>query len=569
MANVVIEQPGVPTMKVAVSKLETGFGRAEDNEVVLVADEVSRHHAKIVRRGDEFLLVDLKSLNGTYVNRQRIVERVLSHEDELWLGGKCRMVFENYETAKTLEDLAGDGQDTQDSTLVESISKIRQELDQVTNRMTMIGGQAPESAPTPKVSADEVQKMSLAFRRLDALYRSSKVIASNFKLNQRLAAVLDTAIECVGAERGFIILRIGQSEDLQLAVAREMGHEVEAGSRAPSMGIARRAAIEGEPVLMIDSGTDKQFGMRESIIRQNIVSAMCAPLQVENRILGSIYVDTSQRTAVFREEDLEMFVALASQSAMAIENVRFYEQMLASEKKRASLGRFLSPAIVDVVMNNDHSLELGGQLRVVTTLFADIRGFTPLSEYMSPEALLELLNEHFTAMTSIVFQYQGTLDKYNGDEVMALFGAPIATPEDPKRAVLAALAMQAKNGELNKERAKHGRPLFEIGIGINTGEVVAGFVGSPERMDFTVLGDHVNTASRLCSAAGAGQVVVGESTYDFVRDVVEAKALGASSLKGKAEQVEAWQILGLKQNKAGEITKHESRKDHELGYPGG
>lgn len=547
MPEIRIEQPGVPLMAVDLSEGEVTFGRADDNRIVLVADEVSRHHAKIHLRGADTILEDLQSLNGTYVNRQRIVERVLSDEDEVLFGSKCRAVFVDdpeplrQERAKSLTD----------SALARDLVKIKEEMDQFTSGMTMVGQAAQANltmagAAPSKLGDVEMTKLSRAFNRLDALYRASNLLASDFDLEKRMIAVLDLAMEVTKADRGFLMMREEGTEDLSVQVARAMGGEL--GESSPSMGIARRAAIEGEPVLMGDSGDDAHFSARESIIQQAILSAMCVPLRVEERILGSLYVDSRRAGNQFANEDLELFQALANQSAMAIDNVRLYEQMLESEKKRANLGRFLSPSVVEVIMNHDTELVLGGKKCTVTTLFCDIRGFTPMSEGLTPDELIELLNEHFTAMTNIVFEHQGTLDKYNGDEVMALFGAPISSDSDAQQAVRAAIAMQARNAELNGLRAKNGSPTFEMGIGINTGEVTAGYVGHPDRMDFTVLGDHVNVARRFCSTAGEGQIVTGESTYALVKDIVETKSIGTPKLKGKSVALQAYEILGLKAN---------------------
>jgi adenylate cyclase len=236
---------------------------------------------------------------------------------------------------------------------------------------------------------------------------------------------------------------------------------------------------------------------------------------------------------------------MANQSALAIENVKLYERMLETEKKRANLSRFLSPGIVDMLMSETSEVQLGGQKRLVTILFADIRGFTPLSEGLTPDRLVDLLNEHFSAMTEILFEHHGTLDKYMGDSVMALFGAPFANENDTMLAVRAGLAMLERNRLLNIERAKRELPTFELGVGINSGEVFTGYIGSPKRMDFTVIGDHVNIASRLCSVAAGGKVIVGERTYADVKDLVEVRSAGTPVLKGKSEQVNAYEIVRL------------------------
>jgi adenylate cyclase len=543
MAQVIVEQPGVSPTTVPLTKPETRFGRSEESDIVLVADEVSRHHAKIFKRGNQFMLEDLNSLNGTYVNRQRIKERVLSHLDEVWFGSKCRLVFHNDAPAKSPSSTLQN-----DSDLLRNMNRIREEMDRVANNMTMIGQRSQTSVPLPEkatqITSDEVQKMGRAYRRLSALYKASQVMASAFDLDSRLSQLLDVVIEVMDAERGFVMLCDPGRSTLSVKVARQMGRELEASS--PSMGIAGRAAIDGEPVLMADRDQDSEFGMRESIIRNQIRSAMCVPLRIENRVLGSVYIDTTKSVATFSEEDLELFLSLASQSAMAIDNVRLHNQIIEEERRRQNLGRFLSPAIVEKIMNEGSELELGGRKQAVTTMFADIRSSSKLAEGLPPYELVELLNEHFTHMTDIVFDHGGTLDKYIGDELMAIFGAPLVGQDDALRAVRCAAAMQERNQALNIERQREGRQPIEIGIGIETGEVIAGYIGSLRRMEFTVVGDRVNMAKRFCDMAGPGSVVLGDATWGIVQDRVVTQPIGTVMLKGKQNPAQAHQLVSIK-----------------------
>ncbi|MBI2426005.1 MAG: FHA domain-containing protein [Candidatus Hydrogenedentes bacterium] len=555
MASVTIEQPGVPTMTVPLSGNEISFGRSEESDVVLVADEVSRHHAKICRRGENMVLVDLKSLNGTYVNRQRIVERVLSHMDEIWFGSRCNLVYRN-DTQLSAKEKEAKAEAEPDRQVERDMDKIREEMDRVGNSMTMIGRKTPfiaaeVKAKTAEADSADIVKMSRAYRRMAALHKASQIMASNFDLKKRLSDVLDLVMEVLEADRGFVMLREEDSNNLNVKVAREMGRELEASS--PSMGIAGRAAIDGESVLMADRASDKEFGMRESIIRHEILSAMCVPLKIKDRILGSIYIDTRRPDITFSEEDLELFASLSSQSALAIDNVRLHDQVVEAEKKRSEFGRFLSPGIVDRIMNEAESVELGGQRAMVTTLFCDIRGFTNMTEKITPTQLMDLLNEYFTAMTRIIFDHKGTLDKYVGDEIMAVFGAPVSTGDDEYQAVASALAIQKKNAELNVTREREGRPTFELGIGIDTGDVFAGYFGSPMRMEYTVVGDRVNTASRFCSMAGPGKVIVGNATWEKIQDRVVTVPIGAVMLKGKEQEVHAHEIVALKESEPAEI----------------
>ena len=546
MPQVVIEQPGIPPMTVSLSGNETRFGRSEDSDVVLVADEVSRNHAKICRVGKKTVLFDLQSLNGTYVNRQRIVERVLSHMDEVWFGSRCHLVFrDDTQLGSDEEELTPD---PAREDLVRNMDKIREEMDRVGNSMTLIGRPTPvinqdEVAEEIEASPDAIVKMGRAYRRLAALHQASQIMASSFDLRDRLARVLDMVLETMEADRGFVMLREEGTNNLNVKVAREMGRELEASS--PSMGIAGRAAIDGEAVLMVDSNSDKEFGMRESIIRSEIVSAMCVPLKIENRILGSIYLDTRKPDVTFSEEDLELFASLGSQSAFAIDNVQLHNKVVEAEMKRQEFGRFLSPSIVEKIMSEEKAVELGGNRTNVSTLFCDIRGFTNTAERISPTELVAMLNEYFTSMTEVIFQYQGTLDKYVGDEIMAVFGAPVEIENHCLAAVSAAMGIQKLNAELNVVREKEGRPVIQLGIGVDSGEVTAGYFGSPMRMEYTVMGDRVNTASRFCSLAEPGQVIVGRETWSHIEGKVEGRHIGSVRLKGKELEVDAHEILSV------------------------
>lgn len=548
MPQLIIEQPGAPPMTVPLSGEKITLGRSEENDVVLTADEVSRHHASIERRGTQTMLIDLKSLNGTWVNRQRIVERPLKHLDEIWFGSQCKILYRDDTVYGAANRARLDSTQHGEVQLERSIDSIREEMDRVGSHMTLIGSRtplptvAPSATDTP--SPEEIVRMSRAYRRLAALYKANQAITADFDLQERLANVLDTIMEVLGANRGFVLLCDAETKALRVMVARQMGRELSASS--PSMGIAGRAAIDGETVLMENRDSDHEFGGRESIILNRINSAMAVPLRVESRILGSIYLDTNRPDMSFNAEDLELFASLGSQAAMAVDNVRLHDQVLDTEKRRQNLARFLPGALVDKIMSESQSLTLGGQKAQVTTLFCDIRGSSQIAEQLAPQALVTLLNEHFTAMTEILFSHEGTLDKYIGDEIMAIFGAPITVGDEAFRAVSAALEMQRRNAELNAARATENRPPLNFGIGIESGEVIAGYIGSPKRMDFTVVGDRVNIAKRFCDMAGPGKIVVGEETWCALKDRVNGVPMGKVALKGKQQTVQAFEILSLK-----------------------
>jgi adenylate cyclase len=181
--------------------------------------------------------------------------------------------------------------------------------------------------------------------------------------------------------------------------------------------------------------------------------------------------------------------------------------------------------------------------------FSDIRGFTSLSETRSAQEIVDMLNEYFEQMVEIIFKHEGTLDKFVGDEIMALFGSPVSHPDDAYRAVKVAVEQVAALEEWNRVRMAEGEPEIHIGIGINTGSVVAGYLGSSKALEYTVIGDVVNTASRLCSVAQAGEIIISRNTYDLVKDYFDTHELSPTTVKGKAQALQVYKVLGEKKSR--------------------
>ncbi len=214
------------------------------------------------------------------------------------------------------------------------------------------------------------------------------------------------------------------------------------------------------------------------------------------------------------------------------------------EKYRKVLDKAVSPEIAEEMLRGD--LFLGGENRVVTVLFADIRGFTAMTEGMDPREVIAILNDYLDGASAAIDTEGGVVDKYVGDEIMAVFGAPVSHSDDARRAVRAALRMQEAVRRLNESRRASSKPEIAIGIGINTGLVVAGNMGTRTRLNYTVLGEPVNLASRLCAMAGAGQIVTSASTLDAVGPALDAQALEPVTLKGSSNPVGVWLVKGLK-----------------------
>jgi adenylate cyclase len=209
---------------------------------------------------------------------------------------------------------------------------------------------------------------------------------------------------------------------------------------------------------------------------------------------------------------------------------------------RSNFERFFTPHLAARIANAPDAVKLGGDKRVVTVLFSDIRGFTALSETMNPDDMARLLTEYFTEMVDCVFEHGGTLDKFIGDAVMAQWGAPLGDADDPDRALAAALAMMEALDRLNDKWRTEGRPELQMGIGINTGEAFAGNIGSERRLEYTVIGDTVNTASRLCGAAKAGEILVSESLRTALHKAPGMERTAALELKNKSQPVTVYRV---------------------------
>jgi adenylate cyclase len=247
-------------------------------------------------------------------------------------------------------------------------------------------------------------------------------------------------------------------------------------------------------------------------VSQGVRSTICAPLLTESNVHGVVYADRLDPFASFSSDDLELITAVAAQTAVAVETIKAHKRLAHEEVARANYSRFLPEYVVKQILENPESLGLGGVTQKITVLFADIRGFTGISEHEKPERIVQLLNLYFTEMTDIIFEHGGTLDKYIGDEMMALFGAPHTTPDDAKNALNAAVAMQRRLKEINQKLLAEGFLEIGVGIGLHTGEATVGYIGSDKRSEYTAIGDTVNLASRVQNQAATGKIIISEAT---------------------------------------------------------
>jgi adenylate cyclase len=268
-------------------------------------------------------------------------------------------------------------------------------------------------------------------------------------------------------------------------------------------------------------------------------SVMAAPVVGRTGLLGVIYADQQDVSQTFSSDDLDLLNAVAVQTGIALDTVRAHEALQREAKAREKYERFLPQQLVDdVMLDPNKEIRPGGTRQTISVLFADLRGFTTLSEVNPPEVVVDLLNRFFTLMSEVIFRHGGTLDKYIGDGVLALFGAPYATERDAVKAVRAAIDMQRAVQVFNRDLASAGQAAIGVGIGINTGSAIVGFIGSDARLDYTAIGDTVNTAARLEHLAKAGQIIISEHTMQAVDASVTYALLDAVQVKGRAARMQ-------------------------------
>lgn len=493
----------------------TVIGRSEECQVVVADPWISSRHCLVERRGDELWIVDLESRNGTYIDDRRIHEAVLQEGSRICLGRTAGVVT-------AVRPQAPGWQVPEGATAVRYLADIEKQMAQP--------GQE-SSAPGPGTAES-------ARRQLAVLHAIGRALADAPDLEQSLARILGAVAHAVRAERSALLL-IDESGNMVPRVHVPPNVPPRLSTSIISATLRSRAGL-----LVVDAQLDTRFSKSQSVFFEGIRSCLCVPIWAENRVLGALALDRGVADP-FLDDDLELVTVVAYQAALAIERSRLLENARTMDSQRRKLLRHFSPDIANAILTQEGSDDdpLAVSVRDdVTVLFSDVKGFTHLTERLPPIELAQLLREYFHEMTLSLFEEGGTLDKFMGDGLMAIFGAPVPDPGGAVRAVRCACRMLERLSALNS-RLPPDRQLA-IRIGINSGWVVAGNFGSPERLEFTVLGDTVNVAARLESIAEAGTVYVGHGTYEQTSSLFKYRHLGQRSVKGRVAPVEAFELVG-------------------------
>ena len=475
-------------------------GRAATSDVPIYDPTISRRHAEVALANGGVQVKDLGSSNGTFVNGARVTDTIANAGDVVTFGKVAFRVREV--TPPTAQPAVESSVSTfsqnppPGATIVRNVPAPEADIKEKVSR--------PSGASHLKVAGESVEERQA--RKLSLLLDISKELSKQQEVDKLLEKVVDITFQVMSVDRVSILMVEGETAELVPRISKNRLGDV-GGQRHVPQSIARRAVSERLAILTDNAAADERF-KGKSILMQSVRSAMCSPLMGSGgKVLGIIYVDNLTATNSFNDEDLEFLIAFSGIAAVAIENGQLTDRIKREAVVLSNFQRYFSPNLVQTIAEQQGSGKLRGDKKPVVIFFSDIRGFTSMSETMSPDDIATLLTEYFTEMVEIVFSHGGTLDKFMGDAIMALWGAPIASGDDPDKAMQAALDMMRVLGDLNQKWVEAGRREVQIGIGINFGEVFAGNIGSDQRLEYTVIGDAVNVASRLCSKAGPGEIV--------------------------------------------------------------
>lgn len=526
-----VQSPGGRLTVHVLAMGETAIGRDARAGLVLDDARISRRHALLVRDDVRVMLTDLASRNGTFLNGRRLgtAPEVLSPGDIVKVGD-FTVVFEPAESIPFSDEPA---------------AEMRQVLQKAPDEMIRSSMAVP--AASRDVSAEGLRfELDKKTRVLGLFYELSRTLGSVFSLPDVYEKVIAILLQVTPAARVVIYQRTDRGEMKHVASgtrdSRSSGDAADAQPLRVSKTVFDNVARQRVSVLLENTRRD-EAAVPDSLRLHQTHSVMAAPIVGRKGLLGLIYTDQQDVTQTFSSDDLDLLNAVAVQTGIALDTVRAHEALQREAKAREKYERFLPQQLVDdVLLDPNKEIRPGGARLAITVLFGDLRGFTTLSESSAPETVVEHLNRFYSLMSEAIFKHGGTLDKYLGDGVLALFGAPYGTERDAVKAVRAAIDMQRAMLSFNQELAAAGQPAIAMGIGINTGPAIVGFIGSDARLDYTAIGDTVNTASRLEHLAKPGQILISEHTMQALDASVSYAPLEAVQVKGRVAKLQIAEV---------------------------
>ncbi len=518
-------------------------GRAVTSDVPIYDPTISRRHAEIALGATGVRVKDLGSSNGTFLNGARITEADAGANDVITFGKVAFKVAGITPPARPSAPTPEAGQ-TSGSRAIPQGTIVRQlPVSPSSGGVPAIvhGGTGAAAAAGGHLKVAAQNEAERREKKMSLLLEIFKELSRQQELDALLQKVVDFTFQVMNVDRVSILLLDPKSSELVPRLSRSRTGDTNAARHVPQ-SIARKAVEDRVAILSDNAAADERF-KGKSILIQSVRSAMCTPLMgTDQKVLGILYVDNQTAIQSFGDEDLEFLIAFGGLTALAIENSNLSERIRREAMVLSNFQRYFAPNVAAQIAQQEGAVTLGGDKRPVVIFFSDIRGFTPMSENMNPDDVAKLLTEYFTEMVEIVFEHSGSLDKFMGDAIMALWGAPIAHEDDADRAMQCALDQLTVLEKMNAKWAESDRQPIKIGIGINFGEVFAGNFGSDRRLEYTVIGDAVNTASRLCSAAGPNEILIAEPFYKALKKPPKVEALEPIQVKGKTKPVPVYRV---------------------------
>jgi adenylate cyclase len=528
-----IQNPEYPNQEIYELKIGLNtIGREIDNSITLLHKSLSRHHAQVTIAEDGAVIKDLGSLNQTFVNEKKIDQCELKDGDFV----RCGSVL-----FKFVQTLEGEAKEpfTDDTSNLSIIKRYSPEQTRVEIQDLLQQDDAKNQGSVLLLRQQDTNQRSVD--KLKILLEVSKQLSSPEEPEKLLEKILDLLFTIMNVDRAGIFLVNEETGQLEQKAAK-FRDGVPTDEQFYSTTITNFVHQNGDSVLISDARLDRRFNESFSVLTQAIHASMCVPLKPREIVIGVLYTDNLSMADIYSEEDLEFLTALANQAAIAIENAELNEKMQAEAVMRAKLERFF-PQAVSKKLKEEGNWEIVDT--EVTALFADISGFTAMSSTMEPRQVIEMLNEYFQVMVEdIVFKYEGTLEKYIGDALLAIWGAPYRQPDDAQRAVQSAIAMQRAVLRLNEQWQRQRGLQIQIHIGLNTGKVAAGNIGSKKLIQYATIGDTTNVTSRICSAAKAGEILIAQTTLDQLGDETPPiETMPPVLVKGKDQPLQLYRVL--------------------------
>jgi len=521
--------------QVLVLEREVVIGRSAKTDIQIDGDLVSRQHCRIFPHGNRWRFQDLQSRNGTLLNGDKAEGGELRNGDVLMIG-YGRIEFEQDDLPAEDGGLPDIEVSIVDAPLSEDVgSAVLAESDD-----DMAG----------KTMALSYRDLVVVNQRLQTVTKVGQQLATILDLDVLLRTLLDTLFELYpDADRGAVVLREDNDTFRVAATRSRAGMTATTSVISISSGLINLVRKERKSVLSADTGSDARFQDRQSIVAAAGRSIMCAPLLRESEFLGVIYLDTQSLASPFQQTDLNLLQGVAGPVAVALKNAELVGTIENETKMRTSLARYLSPDVVRQIGEGALKPNLGGDQVEGTVMFSDIVGFTAMSERLQPTEVVARLNRYFTQMLEAIFGWNGTVDKFGGDAIMAVWGAPVPTPEHAQLAVGGGLEMHQRLFDLNCAFEESGEKRIGMALGLNSGKFVAGNIGGAERIEWTVIGDNVNTAQRVESQGWGGCVLCSEATF------VQVEAAGAYKfapvhVKNRAEPVTIYSVRSVRSGRA-------------------